>query len=179
MLLEYRERYGKGIRQKSVRAATTKYNACTLPLNLYDNSPLPSCTNITFSQQLDLTTETPEQQQDLTTETPEPQDSGSDLYLADDYLAVLWEGSVCIGRVITSVDAKSRTCSVKLYTEDSALIYTAACEKSVPINQVLQLLPSTSYSKKDDTIILGEEQYCMLKESLERETTTIDEESFE
>ena len=49
----------------------------------------------------------------------------------------------------------------------------------MPIDQILLLLPTTSYSIKDDTITLAEEQYCKVKEKLEQESTTIDEESFE
>ncbi|CAC5406350.1 unnamed protein product [Mytilus coruscus] len=35
------ERYGKGVRQRSLRADTTKFNAGTLPLNMYQNN-IPS-----------------------------------------------------------------------------------------------------------------------------------------
>jgi len=96
LLLEYREWYGKGVCQRSVRADTTKYNAGTLPLNLHDNNPLPSFSTIEFSQQQ------PEQNT-TNTETPELQDSRSPLYLVGDYLAVMWEGSISIARIITTV----------------------------------------------------------------------------
>jgi len=43
----------------------------------------------------------------------------SHLYLVSDYLAVMWEGSICIARIITS--DKSRTSSAILYTEDTYL----------------------------------------------------------
>ena len=87
-----------------VRADTTEYNAGTLPLNLYDNNPLPSCSTIEFSQQQ------PEQNTN-NTETPELQDSRFPLYLVGDYLAVMWEASICIARIITTVSDKSSTCS--------------------------------------------------------------------
>ena len=164
LLLEYRERFGKGVRQRSVRADTTKYNAGTLPLHLYDNRPLPNCSNIEFTQQ-QLENPQDQSEQSVSTETPALQDSVSSLYLVDDYLAIVLEGNICIGRILSTVNEKSTTCSLKIYTEDSGLIYNTSCEGTVPIDQVLLLLPTNSYSVniKDDTITLAEEQYCDLK----------------
>ena len=40
-MYEYREKFGKGLRQRSIRSDTTKYNAGTLPLNMYQNNIPP------------------------------------------------------------------------------------------------------------------------------------------
>ncbi|CAG2229874.1 unnamed protein product [Mytilus edulis] len=163
LLLEYTERYGKDVRQRSVRADTTNYNAGTLPLNLNDNKPLPSCSTKEFSQQEQpeqfsqqeqpeqisqqeqpeqisqqeqpeqisqqeqpeqisqqeqteqisqqqpeqISQQKPEQisqqePQQVTTnkETSKLQDSLFPLYIFDDHLTVMWEGSICIARII-------------------------------------------------------------------------------
>ena len=128
LLLEYRERFGKGVRQRSVRADTTKYNAGTLPLHLYDNRPLPNCSNIEFTQQQLEQNPQDQSEQSVSTETPALQDSVSSLYLVDDYLAIVLEGNICIGRILSTVNEKSTTCSLKIYTEDSGLIYNTSCE---------------------------------------------------
>lgn len=73
------------------------------------------------------------------------------LFLVGDYLEVMWEGSICISRIITTVSDKSSNWSAIRYTEDNAHIYTTASEEDEPIDHILLLLPSTSYSIKDDT----------------------------
>ncbi|CAC5409196.1 unnamed protein product [Mytilus coruscus] len=49
LLFEFRERYGKGVRQRSVSADTTKFNAGTLPLNMYQNNIPPKYASINLS----------------------------------------------------------------------------------------------------------------------------------
>jgi hypothetical protein len=81
LLLQFREKYGKGVRQRSVRSDTTKYRPGTLPLNLYNNNPLPSCSNIDFSH--------PNEHDLATASNDTAPQNNTHLYEMDDYLAVM------------------------------------------------------------------------------------------
>jgi hypothetical protein len=52
-------------------------------------------------------------------------------------------------------------------------------EQDVPIDNIIQVLPKTSLSCKDDEITLNEDIYRNLKHRFEKEGTTIEEETFE
>ncbi|CAC5420038.1 unnamed protein product [Mytilus coruscus] len=103
LLLEFREKFGKGVRQRSVRSDNTKFNAGTLPLVLYKNNEPPPCSPINLNHH----------------------DSGN-ITSTDDIIIIHHMGEVlaftindvfCIGKVVESVKDASETCKELLYKE--------------------------------------------------------------
>ncbi|CAC5420049.1 unnamed protein product [Mytilus coruscus] len=98
-----RKKFGKGVRQRSVRSDNTKVNAGTLPLVLYKNNVPPLCSPINLNHH----------------------DSGN-ITSTDDIIIIHHVGEVlactindvfCIGKIVESVKDASETCKVLLYKE--------------------------------------------------------------
>ncbi|CAC5403157.1 unnamed protein product [Mytilus coruscus] len=103
LLLVFREKFGKGVRQRSVRSYNTKFNAGTLPLVLNKNNVPPPCSPINLNHH----------------------DSGN-ITSTDDIIIIHHVGEVlaftiddvfCIGKVVESVKDASETCKVFSYKE--------------------------------------------------------------
>ena len=97
----------------------------------------------------------------------------------DDYLAVMWNGNICVAKVKQPVNNSSNICCVYLDAEYNSLVFSTSIEKDGPIHNIIQVLPKTSLSCKDDEITLTEDIYSNLKHRFEKEGTTIEEETFE
>ena len=164
-LLRYREMYGKGVRQRSVRADTTKYNAGTLPLNLYTIDDETTNQPISFQNTKGI----------LTKETETFEENRSvqihALFEVGD-VTVLVIDNIFIAVV---VEIASNTCKVNIYEEIGGLRFKYPEQRSVSTDCVTKL-PETSYVfVNEQEYVLDEDVYNTLKSNKETEQISMTE----
>ena len=178
-LLTFRERFGKGVRQRSVRSDTTKHNAGTLPINLYMNNPNATSWNKIAFPNTDDDTEAEQAQSDNENTTVHL--INEDNYPAHDVgdvVIVLLSNSVYLA-VIVDGDRLPHMVHVELYKETSGLQYVCYEKTEISDDCIVEQLNSTMFTREMNEgvaeITLNEDVYNRVKELHSIDSNTINE----
>ncbi|CAC5362409.1 unnamed protein product [Mytilus coruscus] len=176
------ERYGKGVRQRSVSADTTKFNAGTLPLNMYQNNIPPKYASIDLSVtdiRINETAEDPSLTEprtiDQSQSSNEPAGPVLDsIFDENDLVAVMLDDQLSLGSLTERVFETDKVCKAILYKENAGLEFHKDMQRDIPLNCRLEsvippLLPGQV------VYTLDEEIYNRLTSSLQTDTMTINE----
>ncbi|CAC5398967.1 unnamed protein product [Mytilus coruscus] len=136
------ERYGKGVRQRSVRADTTKFNAGTLPLNMYQNNIPPKYASIDLSVtdiRINETAEDPSLTEPRTIDqlqsSNEPAGPVLDsIYDENDLVAVMLDDQLSLGSLTERVFETDKVCKAILYKENDGLEFHKDMQRDIPLN---------------------------------------------
>ncbi|CAC5363689.1 unnamed protein product [Mytilus coruscus] len=182
LLFEFRERYGTGVRQRSVRADTTKFNAGTLPLNMYQNNIPPKYTSIDLSVtdiRINETAEDPSLTEPRTIDQLQSSNKPAgpvldSIYDENDFVAVMLDDQLYLGSLTERVFETDKVCKAILYKEFDGLEFHKDMQRDIPLNCILEsvippLLPGQV------VYTLDEEIYNRLTCSLQTDTMTINE----
>ncbi|CAC5402184.1 unnamed protein product [Mytilus coruscus] len=174
-MFKFREKYGKGVRQRSVRSNTTKFNAETLPMNMYQNNIPPKCSPIDL-----LVSDVREVQTgELVPTRPTNQEQSDDnhvgevVYEENDLLAIMMEDQLCIGKVVTRVFDTTNICKVMLYKEKSRLNFHKDTVRDIPVDTVLEVIASPLCFL--DVYTLDGDIYNRLTNSVQTDSLTVSE----
>ena len=132
IMFEFREKIVKGVRQRYFRSDTTQFNAGTLPLHMYHNNIVPTCSPIDLfvpnpvaidnNEPVDVHNNEP-----VDVHNNEPVDVHNNaqslhcIYESHDLLAIFFEGQLYIGKVIEPMFELSNSCKVLMFKEQQGL----------------------------------------------------------
>ncbi|CAC5406515.1 unnamed protein product [Mytilus coruscus] len=167
LLFEFRERYGKGVRQRSVRADTTKFNTdlSVTDIRINETAEDPSLTEPRTIDQLQSSNEPAGPVLDS-------------IYDENDLVAVMLDDQLSLGSLTERVFETDKVCKAILYKENDGLEFHKDMQRDIPLYCILEsvippLLPGQV------VYTLDEEIYNRLTCSLQTNTMTINEKDSE
>ena len=179
VMLQSRERYGRGVRQRSVRADTTKYNAGTLPLNLYsvaddDTSHAPisfenqSTNDIISTENHDVEESSKKQSENVHVIEHE----------VGDVFTISFEDNIFMAVVKLKPESTSEFYEADLYEETDSLHFKYFEQRRVHVNSLFKL-SETAFEVVNEAneleFRLDENTYSALKSMNETEQISVTE----